>query len=266
MYQVPIDMLRSPLCGSRLTQVDDSTLVDAEGVRFSKHEKHGFWNLIPRVRSPLYTEQEWNTFQKLIENFLISYHQHPEVNVSYAEREDAFAFGEFCRFNGKVLDIGCGPHKIPSYIKFRRNPDAEYYGIDIVEGEHPKELNFVQAMGEHLPFADDTFNVTISGTSLLHYVNVEAGIKEALRVTKPDGHLCIWLGVKSKDAPKPKESPEWYKALETPSGAENPFHYRRWTSEDFEAFFKSVGARLIEKQKIPVDTWRENVFFRLAKQ
>lgn len=265
MYSVPIEFLRSPLSGSTLRLIDDSTLIDSDGIRFAKHPKFGFWNLIPKSRSPLYDEQQWETFQKLIENFLVSYNRHPEVNVSYAERDDALAFGEFCQYYGKVLDIGCGPHKLPSYIRFRRNSDANYFGVDVVEGEHPKELNFIQAMGEHLPFANDLFDVTISGTSLLHYVDVKAGIREALRVTKPDGYLCVWLGVKSKNAPKPTESPEWYKALQTPEGAENPFHYRRWTSEDFEGFFQAVGGKLVEKKTTPVDQWRENVFFRVKK-
>ena len=73
------------------------------------------------------------------------------------------------------------------------------------------------------------------------------------------------MGVKSKDAPKPKESPEWYSKLETPEGAENPFHYKRWTSEEFENIFKEVGAKLIEKEVHKIDEWRENVFFKLKK-
>ncbi|MBX9850849.1 MAG: class I SAM-dependent methyltransferase [Cytophagaceae bacterium] len=264
MYKIPLELLQSPVSKKPLTLADEFTLKDEEGNVFKKNIEAGHWNFIPS-RSPIYSEEQWNTFKKLIENFVISYEKHPEVNVSYDVRQDAFDFGDFCKYHGKVLDIGCGPHKIPSYIKYKRNNDAEYYGIDILSGEHPKELNFVQAMGEHLPFRDNSFDVTISGTSLLHYVDVKAGIKEALRVTKPSGYSCIWLGVKSKEAPKPKQSPDWYKKLETPEGAENPFHYKRYTEEDFEKIFKELNLIVAEKKAYPVDEWRKNVFFRIKK-
>ena len=265
MYTIPVEFFQSPVSHKPLTLKSENTLVDEDGNEFKMNPEFGFWNFIPSQRSPIYNETQWNSFKQLIDNFVISYNKHPEVNVSYAERQDALDFGDFCKYYGNVLDIGCGPHKIPSYIKFRKNPDATYYGIDVLEGEHPKDLNFAQAMGEHLPFKDNTFDITISGTSLLHFVDIKQGILEGLRVVKPDGYFCIWLGVKSKDAPKPKESPEWYSKLETPEGAENPFHYKRWTSEEFENIFKEVGAKLIEKEVHKIDEWRENVFFKLKK-
>lgn len=264
MYNLPLNFFISPVTKQKLDADDEYTLSDKSGNRFKKNIKNGYWNFLPES-SPLYSKEQWNTFQSLISNFVISYEKHPEVNVSYAIRNDALAFGEFCGYNGKVLDIGCGPHKIPSYIKYKRNEQAEYFGIDVLPGEHPKELNFVQAMGEHLPFRDSLFDVTVSGTSLLHYVDVKAGIKEALRVTKPEGYLCIWLGTKSKDAPKPKESPDWYKKLEVPEGAENPFHFKRWTEEDFEKIYAELSATIIKKEVLPADEWRNNVFYRIKK-
>lgn len=265
MNNIPLDFFVSPVTKQKLTLKDEKTLTDKSGNSFSKNKKIDFWNFIPES-SPIYNKEQWTTFQNLIANFVISYKKHPEVNVSYDVRDDALAFGKFCRFKGKVLDIGCGPHKIPSYIKFNRNEQAEYFGIDILAGEHPKELKFVQAMGEHLPFKDDLFDVTISGTSLLHYVDVKAGVAEALRVTKPDGHLCIWLGTKSSNAPKPKESPEWYKKLKTPKGAENPFHYKRHSEEDFENIFIELKAKVVDKEILPADEWRKNIFYRLKKK
>ena len=264
MYDVPLKFFVSPLSKETLSSENEHSVIDRSGNRFEKNKEHGFWNFLPN-KSPIYNDEQWSAFQSLISNFVISYNKHPEVNVSYAIRPDALAFGKFCNFQGKVLDIGCGPHKIPSYIKYNRNEKAEYFGIDVLPGEHPKELNFVQAMGEHLPFTNDLFDVTVSGTSLLHYVDVKAGIAEALRVTKPDGYLCIWLGTKSKDAPKPTESPEWYKKLKTPEGAENPFHYKRYTENDFETIYKELKAAVIDKEILPADEWRNNVFYRIKK-
>jgi len=264
MYTIPIDFFISPITKKKLTIKDEFTLTDEKGNIFYKNKEFGFWNFLPG-RSPLYNDEQWNAFKKLIENFVVSYNQHPEANVSYDVRQDAFDFGDFCKYHGKVLDIGSGPHKVPSYIKYKRNPEAEYFGLDILEGEHPREYNFVQGMGEHLPFKDNLFDITISGTSLLHYVDIKAGIAEALRVTKSDGYLCIWLGTKSKDAPKPKESPEWYKKLEVPTGAENPFHYKRYVENDFESIFTELNAKVIDKEIHRADEWRNNIFYRLGK-
>lgn len=265
-YTTSTEIFQSPVSGKPLMRRGHGSLVDEDGNVFKRHEQFGYWNFVPSQRSPIYNETQWKAFQKLIQNFLVSYENHPEVNVSYDARQDALDFGSFCKFNGLVLDIGCGPHKIPSYIKFRKNRDATYFGVDVLSGEHPKELNFVQAMGEHLPFKDNTFDTTVSGTSLLHYVDIKQGICEGLRVTKPSGQFCIWLGVKSKDAPPVKNSAPWFTKLQTPEGAENPFHYKRWSAGEFEQIFLDVGAELIEKENHWIDDWRENVFFRIKKK
>ena len=264
MNEIPVEFLRSPLSKEELSAEDESTLVDAAGNKFTKDEQYGFWNFLPE-RSPLYSDQEWSSFQQLIDNFVISYNQNPTQNVSYDDRPEVLKFGEFCKFYGDVLDIGCGPHPIPAYIKFRKNEDAVYYGIDVLVGEQPKDMHFIQAMGEHLPLADESFDVSISGTSILHYINPQAGIEEALRVTKSSGYLCIWLGVKSEDAPVPAESPEWYKNLDTPDGAENPFHYKRYSTEVFEAFISGANGVIDEKEVHEYDEWRQNVFYRIKK-
>jgi len=264
MYDIPLEYYLSPITKERLNKIDNSTLEDASGNRFQLNKDHGFWEFLPES-SPIYSDDEWNSFKTLIDNFVISYNQDPSVNVSYDARPDALQFGEFCNYHGEILDIGCGPHKVPSYIKFKRNEEAKYYGIDILVGEQPKEHNFVQAMGEHLPYRDDLFDITISGTSILHYVSPVAGIKEALRVTKPDGYLCIWLGVKDEGAPKPAESPDWYQKLDTPEGAENPFHYKRYSTEVFDKMIADAGGEIIEREEHKVDEWRTNVFYKIRK-
>ena len=264
MYDIPLDFHVSPLTKEQLTKIDDSTLRDESGNEFKLNAEHGFWEFLPD-RSPIYSDEEWKSFQTLIDNFVISYDRNPRVNVSYDERPDALQFGEFCNYHGHVLDIGCGPHKVPSYIKFKRNEEAKYYGIDILVGEQPKEHNFVQAMGEHLPYRNDLFDITISGTSILHYISPTTGIQEALRVTKPEGYLCIWLGVKSNDAPAPKESPEWYKNLDIPDGAENPFHYKRYSIEVFDKVIADAGGEIFEREEHQVDEWRTNVFYKVRK-
>jgi len=262
-YEIPIELLQSPL-GRTPLKADGHYLIDQAGSQFERNADGGFWDFMPRA-SPLYTASEWKTFQTLISNFLVSYAQAPKVNVSYEYRADASAFGRFCQFQGAVLDIGCGPHKVPSYISHNRSANVTFYGIDVVPGEHPKDLIFARAMGEHLPFKDGVFDVSVSGTSLLHYINVKAGLNEALRVVSPNGSACIWLGVKSPDAPKPSSSPRWYQSLAVPAGAENPFHFKRHNESDFEKIVEACGAKIAAKETHPIDAWRRNVFYRLKK-
>lgn len=262
-YDIPLELLQSPVTRTPL-KLEGKSLVDASGNRFDCDTENGFWDFMPQS-SPLYTSEEWNTFQTLISNFLISYSKDPKVNVSYEYRDDAAAFGRFCQFHGAVLDIGCGPHKVPSYISHNRPNGVTFYGVDVVPGEHPKQLVFARAMGEHLPFKNGAFNVSVSGTSLLHYINVKAGVEEALRVVSPGGYACIWIGVKSPSAPLPAVSPDWYKALGTPEGAENPFHFKRYEETEFEKILTACGVTILDKEIHLVDEWRRNVFYRLKK-
>lgn len=264
MYDIPIDYLVSPVSKRSLTLKNEWTLSDGEGNEFPRHPRFGFWNFVPK-ESPLYNEAQWKTWEKLIENFEVSYKEDPTHNVSLDERPDALAFGEFCDYQGRVLDLGSGPHRVPSYVKYRRKTDVEYYGLDPFVGEHPKEYVFVQGVGEHVPFRDQLFDRTLYATSLHHFIDPRVGIREAIRVTKNDGSLCVWVGDKAKDAPKPSASNAWYEKLEVPSGAENPFHYHRFSSIEFEGYVRDCDLRVKEKAIVKIDEWRASVFFRVTR-
>lgn len=265
MYNIPLDWYVSPISKKPLTLINENLLKDDDGNEFRREEKFGYWNFIPNS-SPVYTEQEWESWKKLIENFMVSFENDPEHNVSYDVRDDALLFGEFCNYHGKVLDLGCGPHACPSYIKFKRNEEAEYYGLDPVPGAQPREYDFIQGIGEHVPFAEDIFDMTIYATSLLHFIDPRVGIREALRVTKPDGYLAVWVGEKTEqEIKKPVASNPWYDELEIPDGADNVFHYKRFSGLDFEKYVGDCGAKVLEKETHDVPGWGKNIFYKVQK-
>lgn len=82
----------------------------------------------------------------------------PLHSCSVTGHQGAAAFKQFLtpRLAGRVLDIGCGPQPLPSYLE--DYPLTHLAGIDPLAptaGPHPFE--FVQARAEALPWPDGWF-------------------------------------------------------------------------------------------------------------
>jgi SAM-dependent methyltransferase len=99
----------------------------------------------------------------------------------------------------RVLDVGCGPGSLTSAL-------AELLGPDSVVAVDPSE-SFVRACrrrlpgvevasagGESLPFADESFDVTLSQLVVNFMDDPEAGVREMRRVTRRGGVVaaCVW--------------------------------------------------------------------------
>jgi ubiquinone/menaquinone biosynthesis C-methylase UbiE len=104
----------------------------------------------------------------------------------------------------RVLDVGCGAgDSLREELELRRKAmgDAvqiEMVGVDIDEAlleqgraAYPQFL-FVHAKGEHLPFADQSFDAVISRVAL-PYMDIPAALREMRRVLKPGADLKIKL-------------------------------------------------------------------------
>ena len=96
----------------------------------------------------------------------------------------------------KILEIGCGPGALASALR-RWYPNAEITAIDRdsefirFAKEHEKGVSFLEGDALALPFADETFDVTISNTVSEH-IEPSRFYGEQLRVLKPNG-VCFVL-------------------------------------------------------------------------
>lgn len=93
----------------------------------------------------------------------------------------------------RILDIGCG---LGVYVRKFREFSDRVCGIDI----DPKRLRegakttpgLMLAVGEHLPFPDNSFDVIVLNEVIEHVTDDAATMREALRVIRPGGHIAIY--------------------------------------------------------------------------
>lgn len=99
----------------------------------------------------------------------------------------------------KILEIGCGPGALTQSLS-RWYPDADITGTDrdtaFIEfaAQQAPHLKFMEADATALPFADSTFDVTISNTVQEH-IEPSRFFGEQLRVLKPGG-ICLVLSAR----------------------------------------------------------------------
>ena len=129
----------------------------------------------------------------LFQNGARSYVEQREASCSHWGQHYARLFGAFVSVNafGRLLDIGCGQHGLPSYLAG--------YPLELVSGLEPLPLTkpalFECAVGfnEFLPWPDGAFHTVVSGTSLDHVISLERSLEEIRRVLVPRGRFLVWL-------------------------------------------------------------------------
>lgn len=167
-------------------------------------------------RRPLWEEVERNGHA--------GYEADPEHNLSVTEREVTKAFGRFAALQGLVLDVGCGPQPLPSYA---REVAGTLVGIDPLRGVKHREFEFVQGLGEYLPFRAGVFDLVLFATTLDHMLSPERALLEAVRVMQPAGEIAVWCGDESTKPAFTGVSSDWYESLRVPDGAHDRFHVTR---------------------------------------
>ena len=98
-----------------------------------------------------------------------------------------------------VLDLGCGG----GHVSYRAAPHvAEVVACDITESmlaavaeqadlRGLRNIRVRQAAAEQLPFAETIFDVVLCRFTAHHWQNLEAGLREARRVLKPEGRAIF---------------------------------------------------------------------------
>jgi SAM-dependent methyltransferase len=93
----------------------------------------------------------------------------------------------------RVLDYGCG-HAMAAVVLARRGAKVTAFDLSsgyLAEAKRRAEANdvaiqFVQADGETLPFADGSFD-RVWGNAVLHHLNIRLAGRELLRILRPGG-------------------------------------------------------------------------------
>lgn len=108
------------------------------------------------------------------------------------------AFAQLGDLNGmRVLDLGCG-HGMAAVVIARHG--AHVTACDLSPGycaeaksratANEAPISVVACDGEHLPFADESFDC-IWGHAILHHLNVPAAVREMRRVLRPGGRVVL---------------------------------------------------------------------------
>ena len=97
--------------------------------------------------------------------------------------------------NARVLDVGCGTGDLS--IELFEKTNAQVTGVDfcgpmlkLAKTKAP-QLQFIEGDALVLPFAEASFDGLTIGFALRNLADVDRGLRELLRVLKPNGHAAI---------------------------------------------------------------------------
>jgi malonyl-CoA O-methyltransferase len=101
-------------------------------------------------------------------------------------------------FDGQVLDLGCGTGINTKLIAGVLSCEAKVTGCDLAfdmtlktRATTHNKVNCIQADGEQLPFAQDSFSLVYSNLMLQWIDDLTVPLKEIRRVLKPVGELLF---------------------------------------------------------------------------
>lgn len=147
---------------------------------------------------------------------------------------------------GKIVDVGCGTGVLAARLS---DDGYDVTGVDPFRGmlkyvkQRRPDLNAVHAFGEHLPFADNSFDLSYC-VAVMHHVAapeaVRATLLEMVRVVKPGGHILIW-----DHNPRNPYWPILMKRVPQDTGAE-----RLIPEHEILDGFEAGGARVIDNRAL----------------
>ena len=175
-------------------------------------------------------------YEVLENNNNACYVNEPTNSCAVAGHIEAFRFRKFIRryLHGYVLDIGCGPQKIPAYLD--GYDLSKIYGLDPLVPHEPYPFEFEQGIAEFIPWGDGSFNCVLLATSLDHVLLPDKVRSEVKRVLAENGYLLIWT---SLDENADEYDP--YSKDVKPHDTYHMFHYRKTSFEtDMSDAFEKI--------------------------
>ena len=144
----------------------------------------------------------------------------------------------------KLIDCGSGSMRVAKSIEKRQGLKA--YGTDVI---HLKagHTRFCLCAGEHLPFADNSFDVVTLMFVLHHTTDAAVAIKECARVARK--RVVILEDIYSHPLEK-----EWLKFLDVLGNftisLDMPFPFTFKSVAEWERVFADLGLRLAASERI----------------
>lgn len=182
------------------------------------------------------------------------------VAVSFA----LFVEGQLDLDNLKVLDIGCGPLKMPIYL--RTASRISLFGIEPFDSRF--EGNLISSSSESLPFLNDMFDVVIASSVVDHFLDWQLSLRETSRVLRKNGKLIMYQHLSNQNVKYNGTHIDgnWYRIFENGYLAEleyetdDPFHTEVSQSIDWDIeiskYLTSMGFMLqIESPKEGFSIW-----------
>lgn len=96
----------------------------------------------------------------------------------------------------RLLDVGCGGGRL---LRAAHERGLVAFGLDlsssgvILARSFAPRAQIVEGNGEYLPFPDNSFDYLTCLGSLEHFLNIETGLKEMVRVCKAGARICIMV-------------------------------------------------------------------------
>jgi SAM-dependent methyltransferase len=262
------DLLVCPVCHGTLETLDTAVVCGSCGRGYARTGV--VLDATPNPPPDGDVASRWPLWEALQHNFLVAADEIPEHSLSVGERKDASEFASFAELEGIVLDVGCGPQEEPSYAG---GWQGRFVGIDPVAGAPHRAFDFVQGLGEYLPFRDATFDRVLFATSLDHMLSPQRALAEARRVLKPLGTVNVWFGEIDAETKAPSrggslvkgirhplwgarrlrarmtratgtDGPDYLRTLDTPDGAVDMFHALHLDRPLIEGWLRGAGLRM----------------------
>jgi ubiquinone/menaquinone biosynthesis C-methylase UbiE len=153
-----------------------------------------------KIQSAQELKSEEKLWQDSIGNELIEKsYQCPGTRLVYEKQFDRIIGTLKANRGCAILEVGCGRGQLLNAIsEILGDRPLNLYGLDLssklneLNERYRKNIHWITADGEDLPFSDQRFDVVIYNGSLHHMPDYERALKEAFRVIKEDGQVVLY--------------------------------------------------------------------------
>ncbi len=207
-------------------------------------------------------EEKQQTFKDIQEHYDQLFHEEPIRDEDRAYRW--FAERLFKEKPGAraILDLACGAGYLLREISrihhggvILAGTDLSQKALELAKKECPQAF-YTLAVGESLPYRENTFDALICLGSLEHFLNISDAVREMKRIVRPDGHFFILV-----------PNMFWYKdvfsvILTGNRKTRNQIHERFASLGEWVELLEELGLKVIKTEKyngIASSAWKQKI-------